>query len=266
MKLQQVLCYTSLCAVIIPLPYQEEDGLGLSSFPCSLCDSGKTDIRDPDKIKEGFKINRSSEALHSAGHMARINPNQLNREQLAMQLKGSKAIPLSLGGNQAPARKCYESLHFKLSMARFVKNILARLNAGIYVWQIDQKLRPLLQPHEDQLAKQLCKVLGIQQRLSIQGNEADKILRPENVDDVLSLLVNTDGDMYTHMKFFLTELSFLNKVIQTLKPKEHFSLIEFKERARGFQLFLLDKFGWASWPDYLHAELENVTIMTDISV
>ena len=57
------------------------------------------------------------------------------------------------------------------------------------------------------------------------------------------------------MNFFLSEIAFLNQVIQSLKPKEHFSIAEFDERAKKFQLFLLEKFPWVVFPDYLHIGL-----------
>ena len=152
---------------------QEEEGLGLSTYPCTLCDADKEAIKDPEHIQRGFPINRSIDILHRAGHMARINPTNLNRDQLGARLKGSKAVPLT-EEDQGTANKSFETLHFKLSMGRFFKNILVRVNAGIFVWQIDQTLRPSFQPHEDRLERQLCRVLGIQQRLSMQGNEVYK--------------------------------------------------------------------------------------------
>lgn len=233
---------------------QEEDGLGLSSFPCILCDADKSDIRDPDKIRRGFPINRSTEGLHQAGHMARVNPDGLNREQLGARLKGSKAVPLTRSGQQT-ARNSFESLHFKLSMARWVKNIFARVNAGLNIWSIDQKLRPTYQPHEEHLLNQMTRVLGIQRRLQIQGNEANKILDPRNIEDVLSLITNTDH--LTSMKFLLTEVSYFNLVIQSLNPKEHHSMAEFSQRAKAFQLFLLEKYNWIIWPSYLHVALAH---------
>ena len=41
----------------------EEQGLGLTSFPCPLCDAGKSDMRDPERIQSGFPINRSTEKM-----------------------------------------------------------------------------------------------------------------------------------------------------------------------------------------------------------
>ena len=219
----------------------EEDGLGLSTFPCILCDADKGEIRNPDKIRRGFPMNRSTEALHQAGHLARVNPDNLNREQLGAQLKGSKSVPLTKSTQQT-ARNCFESLHFKLALARWIKNIFARVNAGLNVWPIDQKLKQAFQPHEDNLMNQMCRTLGIQRRLQIQGNEATKILDPRNIEDVLSLI--TSPDHLTNMRFLLTEVSYFNLVIQSLKPKEHHSIAEFDQRAKAFQLFLLDKYHW----------------------
>lgn len=233
---------------------QEEDGLGLSNFPCILCDADKHEIRSPDKIRLGFPMNRSTEGLHQAGHLARLNPGHLSREQLGAQLKGSKAVPLTKSSQQT-SRNCFESLHFKLSMARWIKNIFARVNAGLSIWSIDQKLRKTFQPHEDHLIRQMCTVLGIQRRLQIQGNEADKILDPRNTQDVLSLITST-GHL-TNMRFLLTEVSYFNAVIQSLRPKEHHSIAEFGQRAKAFQLFLLDKYSWICWPEYLHVALAH---------
>lgn len=241
---------------------QEEDGLGLNTFPCTLCDANKSEIRSPDKIRIGFRMNRTTDGLHQAGHLARVNPGNLNREQLGSLLKGSKAVPLT-SSTQQTARCCYEALHFKLAMARWIKNIFARINAGLNIWSIDKELRKTFTPHEDHLISGLCKVLGIQRRLQIQGNEAEKILNPRNIEDVLSLITNSNH--LTNMRFLLTEVSYFNVVIQSLKPKEHHSIAEFDQRAKAFQLFLLEKYPWISWPDYLHvalchtAEILNVT-------
>ena len=220
---------------------QEEDGLGLSSFPCMLCDADRSEMRDPDKIRKGFLMNRSTVGLHQAGHLARVNPDNLNRVQLGAVLKGSKSVPLT-EGDQETARNSFESLHFKLSLARWIKNIFVRVNAGLNIWPIDQKLKQTLQPHEEHFTVQMCKVLGIQRRLQIQGNEASRILAPENIEDVLSLLTNTDH--LTNMRFLLTEVSYFNMVIQSLKPKEQHSIAEFDQRAKAFQCFLLDKYNW----------------------
>lgn len=89
----------------------------------------------------------------------------------------------------------------------------------------------------------------------MQGNEADKILNPKNVEDVLRLLTNTEH--LEDMKLLLCEITFLNSVIQSLKPKEHFSIAEFDQRAKGFQLFLLERFPWVEWPQYLHIGLAH---------
>ena len=145
----------------------EEQGLGLTSFPCPLCDAGKSDMRDPERIQSGFPINRSTEKMHNLGHMARVNPFQWNKEELANRLKGTKAIPLTMN-NQDIAKNSFESLHFKLSLGRWIKIFLAHLNAGLYVWSVDRNLKDTFQPHEDQLNRDMCKVLGIQKRLNLQ--------------------------------------------------------------------------------------------------
>ena len=62
----------------------------------------------------------------------------------------------------------YESLHFKLSMARWLKNILVRVNSKIYVWNLDQALKQICRPHEDLLENQMTMVLGLQKRLQLQ--------------------------------------------------------------------------------------------------
>ena len=140
-------------------------------------------------------------------------------------------------------------------MARWIKNIFARVNAGLNVWPIDQKLKPAFQPHEDHLLNQMTRVLGIQRRLQIQGNESNKILDPRNTEDVLSLITNTDH--LTNMKFLLTEVSYFNRVIQSLDPKKDHSMAEFSQRAKAFQIFLLEKYNWIIWPTYLHVALAH---------
>ena len=94
----------------------EDSGLGLSNFPCSLCQAHRNEIRNPANIRQGFPINRSYDSLNQAGHLARLNPNKLNRAQLGAKLKGSKAIPLTLG-NESMVNNAFESLHFKLREA-----------------------------------------------------------------------------------------------------------------------------------------------------
>ena len=146
---------------------QEESGLGLSNYPCTLCLASKNEIRDPENIIRGFPINRTNELLHNAGHLARLNPANLNRAQLGEVLKGSKSVPLTLG--DAPmVRNAFESLHFKLSIARWLVKILARVNAKMYIWAIDKNLKPSFQPFEDDLTNKMTKVLGLQKRLQIQ--------------------------------------------------------------------------------------------------
>ena len=233
---------------------QEESGLGLNNYPCTLCDSSKDEIRDPEKIRQGFVINRTSDALHSAGHYARTNPQNLTREQLGAVLKGSKGVPVTLG-NSAVVNYSFESLHFKLSIARWLKGIIARVNSGIYVWSIDQTLRKTYQPYEEHLNTQLAKVLGIQRRLQMEGNEASKILSTENIQDVVSLVTNIGQQQ--NMQFLITELAYLNLVIQSQLPKKDYSMVEFSTRAKNLQLFLLEKFSWCQWPDYLHLGLAH---------
>ena len=87
--------------------------------------------------------------------------------------------------------------------------------------------------------------------------KVDKLLDEENIEEVISLVTNSDQQ--ANMKLLLKELSFLNKVIQSLHPKEHFNMREFDERAKNFQLFLLSKFPWVNWPDYLHVGLGHAT-------
>ena len=146
---------------------EEETGMGLSNFPCTLCEASKSDIRDPVNITRGFPVTRTLTGLHRTGHLARINPDGLNRTQLGELLKGSKAVPLTLG--EAPMiHNSYESLHFKLSMARWLKNILVRVNSKIYVWNLDQALKQICRPHEDLLDNQMTMVLGLQKRLQLQ--------------------------------------------------------------------------------------------------
>ena len=224
----------------------EDSGLGLSNFPCTLCEANKSEIRDPENIRQGFPISRTYESLHQAGHLARLNPNKLSRAQLGEKLKGSKAIPLTLG-NASMVNNAFEALHFKLSIARWLVKIIGRVNAKIFVWAIDQSLKPSFQPFEDHLLNQMTKVLGIQRRLQIQvcysqvphpdgciprlmnltrsvtgapilifiylqGNEASKLLSPDNVQDVLSLVTNQD--QRENMRFLISELVYMNLVIQ----------------------------------------------------
>ena len=54
------------------------------------------------------------------------------------------------------------------------------------------------------------------------------------------------------MRFLLSELVYMNLVIQSYKPKEDHSLSEFDARAKNLQLFLLDRYPWILWPDYFH--------------
>lgn len=233
---------------------QEESGLGLNNFPCTLCESSKDDIRDPEIIRRGFVINRTNDSLHSAGHYARLNPDNLNREQLGEILKGSKGVPVTIG-NSPILNNSFESLHFKLSMARWLKGIIARVNSGLYVWSIDQKLRHTYQPFEDDLNTQLTRVLGIQRRMQLEGNEASKILSTENIPDVVSLVTNIDQQQ--KMKFLITELAYLNLVIQSQLPKRDHSLVEFSNRAKNLQLFMLDQLNWVVWPPYFHIGLAH---------
>ena len=273
---------------------EEETGMGLSNFPCTLCEASKSDIRDPVNITRGFPVTRTLTGLHRTGHLARINPDGLNRTQLGELLKGSKAVPLTLG--EAPMiHNSYESLHFKLSMARWLKNILVRVNSKIYVWNLDQALKQICRPHEDLLENQMTMVLGLQKRLQLQvilevfmpkvsnffqwipslsplvhwsiqkcefyagafsnvhlfqGNEADRILSPHNIEDILSLVTNLEH--LGKMRHLITELSYMNLVIQSLQPKEDHSLSEFAARARDLQLFLLQYYSWIVWPQYFH--------------
>ena len=233
---------------------QEEAGLGLTNFPCSLCHASKQDIRNPDLIRQGFVINRTLEEMHKAGHYARLNPDGLNREQLGLVLKGSKGIPVTMG-DKPILNNAFDSLHFKLGIARFLKNILVRVNSGFFFWNIDQKLRNAFEAHQNILNSQLTKVLGIQKRQQLQGNEADKLLSIDNVDALASMVTNVHHQ--ENMRFIIQELAYLNLVIQSYQPRKDHSLVEFGTRAKNLQLFLLDKYSWVSWPDYLHIGLAH---------
>ena len=62
----------------------------------------------------------------------------------------------------------------------------------------------------------------------------------------------TNEERKRDMHFLITELAYMNSVIQSLRPKQDHSITEFDARARNLQLFLLDKYPWIGWPDYLH--------------
>ena len=83
-----------------------------------------------------------------------------------------------------------------------------------------------------------------------QGNVADRILSPHNIEDMLSLVTNLEH--LGKMRHLITELSYMNLVIQSLQPKEDHSLSEFAARARDLQLFLLQYYSWIVWPQYFH--------------
>ena len=61
--------------------------------------------------------------LHKAGHLALVNPDNLNRVQVDAVLKGSKSVMPLIEGSQETARISFESLHFKLSVARWINSI-----------------------------------------------------------------------------------------------------------------------------------------------
>ena len=54
------------------------------------------------------------------------------------------------------------------------------------------------------------------------------------------------------MRHLITELCYMNLVVQSLEPKEEHSMSEFSERARDLQLFLLEEYSWIVWPQYFH--------------
>lgn len=231
---------------------QESQGLGLSTYPCHLCDASREDIRNILKIKEGFPINRTQEKLQMAADIARINPQKLSKEQLGPILKGSKAPPLS-SSSKSVLENSFEPLHFKLSIARWVRNIMIRINAGLFVWNIEANLKQLFTAHEYELDKGLRRLLGIQTRLQIQGNEASKMLSSNNIEEMMMLVTNKEQQ--SNMRILLGEISFLNSVVQSMNPKETYSLAEFHQRAVGLQEFLLTRMVWVNFPDYVHIAL-----------
>ena len=231
---------------------QEQQGLGLSTYPCHLCDASRDDMRNIQLIKQGFPINRTQEKMMIAGETARINPGRLTKSQLAPILKGSKATPLS-SSLKSVAENSFEPLHFKLSLARWLRGIMIRVNAGLFTWNIDQTLKPIFKMQEYELDKGLQRVLGIQTRMQIQGNEASKILSSHSIEELLMLI--TDKDQQSKMKILLTEMSYLNTVIQSMQPKENHSLAEFQQRAIQVQEFLVTEMEWVHFPDYLHIGL-----------
>ena len=116
--------------------------------------------------------------MRKAGHLARVNPDNLSRAELCNRLQGSKATHMTQSGNAID--NSFEPLHFKLSIARWLKNVIARINSGLSVWSIDAEIKSTYQPHADQLENYLLRVLGLQRRLSLQGNEADLLLSVQN--------------------------------------------------------------------------------------
>ena len=54
------------------------------------------------------------------------------------------------------------------------------------------------------------------------------------------------------MRHLITELCYINLVVQSLQPKEDHSMSEFDERAKALQLFLLREYDWIAWPQYFH--------------
>ena len=72
---------------------------------------------------------------------------------------------------------------------------------------------------------------------------------------MLSLVTNLAEQ--ENMKIFITDLTYLNLVIETMNPKVDHSKAEFKTRAIQLQIFLLEKMNWVAWPDYLHIGLAH---------
>ena len=66
----------------------------------------------------------------------------------------------------------------------------------------------------------------------------------------MRLVSNTDQE--ANMRKLLTEISYLNSVIQSSNPKEDHNMAEFHQRGINFQLFLQEEMPWLSWPTYLH--------------
>ena len=111
---------------------------------------------------------------------------------------------------------------------------MIRINAGLFVWNIEANLKQLFTAHEYELDKGLRRLLGIQTRLQIQGNEASKMLSRNNIEEMMMLVTNKEQQ--TNMRILLVEISFLNSVVQSMNPKETYSLAEFHQNPYRFSV------------------------------
>ena len=208
-------------------------------------------MSDPDRIRSGFKINRTTATLVKAEETLRYNPMDLPFKQLKEVAAGSKGVPL-YDVNREKLR--YDPLHTVI-MLRFEYNVLWRLNSGIRgTWDITQKDRETYKLYERELQDLLAQHLGIFAKYGqIDGNKARTLLNPANTDKLLLCCnENVRSNEKEAFKYIVEELGYIYSFIASSSPRELFCFNEFKQRSTDLMVYLTTEWSWFNLGTYLH--------------
>ena len=207
---------------------------------------------DPDQIRRGFRMNRTTETLVKAEEALRYNPMGLPFKELKEVAAGSKGVPLY---EVNPEKLRYDPLHTLLSFGRFGYNVMLRLNSGIRgQWDITQKERELYKHYERELQDRLAEHLGIYAKFGqIDGNKARTLLNPLNIDKLLLCLnENVMPDEKRAFKYIAEELGYIYSFIASSSPRDLFCFNEFNERTTDLMVYLTTEWSWFNLGTYLH--------------
>ena len=224
-------------------------GLGMSTFPCTLCDAKKEDIRDPDKIKAGFPINRTDELAKELGELSRINPLGLSSKEILDETKGYKNIPLISVDAYLSA---FDPLHCLISFGRWLKKIIIHENSGITEWAIEADLKEEVKVHEQIFSEELLRYHGINMKFELEGNSARTLFKNDNHELTMKLIHISDDKKKSLLEEFLNKIRLLLAVVSSQRPKEEFDMNYFGQHCIDLCLFMLEHFDYIRWPDYFH--------------
>ncbi|XP_070545703.1 V(D)J recombination-activating protein 1-like [Ptychodera flava] len=222
-----------------------------SGYPCTLCDC----TREEAISKLGsFSITRKRTEIIEKAEIRRVNPKILSQNELNLSCKGVKKHPLLLS---EPVERGIDSTHANINLASFFKKVLVREVAEITQWEKTAELKSSLDMAEKRLDDHLKAEIGINPSLMMPGNYARVFFDEKNEQAILSLI--PQAQRREDFAAVLAKFRFLKKVYCAKLPKVDYKDDIESVKTVGIEMgmLLIDKFGYARWPNYLHKVIEH---------
>ena len=228
----------------------EQGGTGEGNYPCNLCTSKRSDMRDLQCIENGFEINRTCAQGHEVAEGRRVNVDKLTQDTLKEKAKGWKSVPML---SSEYVRRGFDDLHGCTSWGRWAIRIMIRLRAGIFSETITGDVKPLFETAKKILRDVIKRSrLGIDIHMDLKGREAQALFALKNKDIVEKLVPEEYEEEWSH---FLSEARYALAIVCSPDPAKHFDLPHAEPRLKRFQIWLVNTWPSFNQPDYVHPTL-----------